>query len=545
MPPKRKTKGPAVVTLHSNVSPQSEEFKHNRRAYLTLIDELRVHQGAHQKHGAKAKGRHKGAGKLLPRDRVEALLDPGSPFLEIAELAGAGMYEGVPPGAGIITGIGQVSGRTCMIIANDSTVKGGTYLGMTCKKHVRAQKIAWEHRLPNITLVDSGGANLPEQPAIFPDAGQYGSVFHQIVRQSAEGIPQIAVVHGACTAGGAYVPALCDVAVIVREQGYLHLGGPELTFAATGEEVDRETLGGADMHARVSGVTDYLADDDWHALALVREVVRDTCVRPCATRPVAAPAPPRYDPEEIYGLVSDDPRIPSDTREILARLVDDSRFDEFKAEYGETLLCGFAHFHGHQIGILANKGVLFSDSALKAVHFIDLCSRRDIPLLFMADNSGFMVGREAEHGGISKDGAKMITAMSSANVPKYNLIIGKSYGAGYMAMCSRPFEPRLAFGWPNGRAALMGPEQAATTLSMVQRQKRARDGEPWSEAEEEAFKAPVRREYENFASMYNYAANLWIDGLLDPVDTRETMALLLDIATRAPARETRFGVLRM
>jgi 3-methylcrotonyl-CoA carboxylase beta subunit len=476
---------------------------------------------------------------------VEALLDPGSPFLEIAELAGAGMYDGVPPGAGIITGIGQVGGRTCMIIANDSTVKGGTYLGMTCKKHVRAQKIAWEHRLPNITLVDSGGANLPEQPAIFPDVGQYGSVFHQIVRQSAEGIPQIAVVHGACTAGGAYVPALCDVTVIVREQGYLHLGGPELTFAATGEEVDRETLGGADMHARVSGVTDYLADDDWHALALVREVVKDTCVRPPANRPVVAPAPPRYDPEEIYGLISDDPRIPSDTHEILARLVDDSRFDEFKAEYGESLLCGFAHFHGHEIGILANKGVLFSDSALKAVHFIDLCCRRDIPLLFMADNSGFMVGRDAEHRGISKDGAKMITAMSSANVPRYNLIIGKSYGAGYMAMASRPFEPRFAFGWPNGRAALMGPEQAAITLSMVQRQKRARDGEPWSAAEEEAFKAPIRREYEDFASMHNYAANLWIDGLLDPTDTRETMALLLDISARAPARETRFGVLRM
>ena len=535
-----------MSVIASNISPSSDEFQRNRGAYQRLIAELGARRNAPDIGGRKkARDRHQGAGKLLPRDRVEALLDPGSPFLEIGELAGAGMYEGVPPGAGLITGIGQVSGRTCMIIANVSTVKGGTYYGMTAKKHVRAQKIAWDHRLPNITLVDSGGANLPEQPAIFPDAGQYGSVFHQIVRQSAEGIPQIAVVHGACTAGGAYVPALCDVSVIVREQGYMHLGGPELTFAATGEEVDRETLGGADMHSRVSGVIDYLADDDWQALSLVREVVADICTRPAQSRPVRAPAEPRYDPREIYGVVSDDPRIPSDTREILARLVDDSRFDEFKANYGDSLLCGFAHFHGHPIGILANQGILFSDCALKAVHFIDLCCRNDIPLLFMADNSGFMVGREAEHRGITKDGAKMITAMASANVPKYNLIIGKSYGAGYMAMCSRPFEPRLAFGWPSGRAALMGPEQAAITLSMVERQKRARDGEDWSEADEEAFKAPIRRQYEDFASMYNYAANLWIDAVLDPADTREVMALLLDVASRAPSRDTRFGVLRM
>jgi len=534
-----------MAIIRSNVSSSAPEFGRNRRAYAGLIAELRRRRVEHEAWGGKIKERHEGRGKLLPRDRVDVLLDPGSPFLEIGQLAAADMYEGVPPGAGLITGIGQVSGVTCMIIANDALVKGGTYFAMTAKKHVRAQKIAWQHRLPNLTLVDSGGANLPEQPGIFPDVGQYGSVFNQIVRQSAEGIPQISVVHGACTAGGTYVPALCDVAVIVRGQGFLHLGGPELTFAATGETVDRETLGGAEMHSRVSGVTDYLAENDRHALAMVRDIVRDTCVRPPCLRPVRESAAPRYDPAEIHGLIDDDPRIPADTREILARLVDDSYFDEFKARYGESLLCGFAYLGGFEVGILANNGVLFSESALKAVHFIDLCCKRDIPLLFLADNSGFMVGREAEQGGISKDGAKMITAMASANVPKYNIIIGKSYGAGYMAMCSRPFEPHFTFGWPNGRAALMGPEQAAMTLAMVQRQKREREGESWPAEAEEAFKEPIRRDYDDFASMYNYAANLWIDNIIDPAETREVMTLLLDLAARLPSRETPFGVLRM
>ncbi|MDP7546716.1 MAG: carboxyl transferase domain-containing protein, partial [Alphaproteobacteria bacterium] len=365
------------------------------------------------------------------------------------------------------------------------------------------------------------------------------------VRQSAEGIPQIAVVHGACTAGGAYVPALCDLAVIVREQGYMHLGGPELTFAATGEEVDRETLGGAAMHSSISGVTDYLVENDRHALATVRDLVGDTCRRPPLERPVRRPRRPRYDPAEIHGLIPEDPRHPADTREILARLVDDSYFDEFKTRYGDSLLCGFAYIGGFQIGILANQGVIFSECAQKAVHFIDICCKRDIPLLFLADNSGFMVGREAEHGGISKDGAKMITAMASANVPKYNIIIGKSYGAGYMAMCGRPFEPHFAFGWPNGRAALMGPEQAAMTLAMVQRQKFAREGEPWTDEDEEHFKAPIRQDFEAFASMYNYAANLWIDGILDPAETGPVMNLLLDLAARVPGRTSPFGVLRI
>jgi 3-methylcrotonyl-CoA carboxylase beta subunit len=531
--------------LTSALSVRGAEFVANHAAYQALIAELQARRVEHEAWGERPKARHEAQGKLLPRDRVEVLLDPGSPFLELGELAGIDMYEGVPPGAGLITGIGQVAGVSCMIIANDAPVKGGTYFAMTAKKHVRAQKIAWEHRLPNITLVDSGGANLPEQPGIFPDVGQYGSVFNQIVRQSAEGIPQISVVHGASTAGGAYVPALSDVTVIVREQGYMHLGGPELTYAATGEDVDRENLGGAEMHSRISGVTDYLAENDREALAMVRRIVADSCRRPERLRPLRPPAPPRYDPTEIYGLIPADPRIPAPTREILARLVDDSYFDEFKSRYGETLHCGFAYLGGFEVGILANSGVIFSDSALKAVHFIDLCCKRDVPLLFLADNSGFMVGREAEHGGISKDGAKMITAMASANVPKYNIIIGKSYGAGYMAMCSRPFEPRFVFGWPNGRAALMGPEQAAMTLVLVQRRKRERDGEPWTDDQEARFKEPIRRDFEDFASMYNYAANLWIDGILDPVETRATMALLLDLAARVPGQETPFGVFRM
>jgi len=534
-----------LALIQSQISTTGEEFTRNRAAFGALMAELHRRRGEHETVGEKAKQRHMAAGKLLPRDRIDVLLDPGSPFLELGQLAGIDMYDGVPPGAGIITGIGQVNGVTCMIIANDAPVKGGTYYAMTAKKHVRAQKIAWQHRLPNITLVDSGGANLPEQPGIFPDAGQYGSVFNQIVRQSAEGIPQIAVVHGACTAGGAYVPALCDLAVIVREQGYMHLGGPELTFAATGEEVDRETLGGAQMHSAISGVTDYLVENDRHAMATVRDLVGDTCRRPGLGRPVRAPSPPRYDPAEIHGLIPEDPRHPADTLEILARLVDDSYFDEFKGRYGDSLLCGFAYIGGFQVGILANAGVIFSESAKKAVHFIDICCKQDIPLLFLADNSGFMVGREAEHGGISKDGAKMITAMASANVPKYNIIIGKSYGAGYMAMCARPFEPLFSFGWPNGRAALMGPEQAAMTLAMVQRQKFARDGAPWTEADEEKFKQPILADFEAFASMYNFAANLWIDNILDPAETRQVMTLLLDVAARVPAQPSPFGVLRI
>ena len=533
-----------ILSSETSVSPDA--FRENERRYNTLLDKLHERRKAARAGGdEKARKRHQDAGKLLPRDRVHSLLDPGSPFLELAELSGEGLHPGVPPGSGMVTGIGLIENRACMIIANEATVKGGTYFTETAKKHVRAQRIAWKLRLPNVTLVDSGGAFLPEQAGIFPDFGQFGTVFHQIVRQSAEGIPQLASVHGACTAGGAYIPALSDQTIIVREQGYMHLGGPELVFAATGERVDRETLGGGEMHSRVSGVTDYLADDDRHALSLMRQIVSSLPPQPGYLRAPQAPKPPRYDPAEIHGIISSDARIPTNTRAILARFVDDSAFDEFKPLFGDTLICGFAHINGFPIGILANQGVLFTESAIKAVHFIDLCCKRNIPLLFMADIAGYMVGRDAETGGISKAGAKMITAMSSANVPKYNLIIGNSYGAGYMGMCGRPFDPDFSFAWPNGRAALMGPEQAATTLAMVQKAKLDREGRSWSAEEEEAYRAPIRRDFESFQDIYNFAANLWIDNIIDPVETRTVMGLLLDLAARVPAKETKFGVLRM
>lgn len=533
-------------TIQSAVSRSSEAFKQNDRCYRGMLDELRERRrGAIESGSAGTRARHVEAGKLLPRDRVRALLDFGSPFLEIAMLAGGGSSGAAAPGAGIITGIGVVSGRVCMIVANDSVVKGGTYHGMTSKKHVRAQQVALQYRLPTITLVDSGGAFLPEMHEVFPVEGRYGTVFHQIVRQSAAGLAQIAVVHGACTAGGAYVPSLCDQSVIVRNQGYMFLGGPEITFAATGETVDRETLGGAEMHSRVSGVTDYLAENDNHALAIVRELVSVLPAIPGYVRPPMPAVMPRYAPEELYGVVSADPRVPTDTREVIARLVDDSWFEEFKKEYGDTLLCGFARILGFEVGLIANNGVLFTESALKATHFIDLCCKRQIPLLFLADISGFMVGTEAERSGIAKAGAKMITAMSSAEVPKFNVVIGGSFGAGHLAMCSRHFEPDMVFGWPNGRAALMGPEQAAVTLGMVQRQKRQREGRPWSDAEEEAFKGPIRAQFEEFQSIYNFANNLWIDDVIDPVESRAALGLLLDLAARQPPTETRFGVFRM
>ena len=460
-----------MTILSSRVSTSDDEFRLNRQAYEAVIADLQSRRQQALAGGPlKAREKHLARNKILPRHRVEVLLDPGSPFLEVGMLAGEGMYDGVPPGASIITGIGLVQGRACMIIANDATVKGSTYYGMTCKKHVRAQQIAWAHRLPCITLVDSGGAFLPEMANIFPDVGQFGSIFNNQVRMSAEGIQQIAVVMGPCTAGGAYIPALCDEAVIVKEQGYMYLGGPELTFAATGETVDAESLGGAKMHCSVSGVTDHIAEDDRHALAITREIVRDLGEQPKPRWTRQPSLPPRFDPREIYGIISRDTKIPTDTREILARFVDDSRFQEFKPMYGDTLLTGFARIHGHEVGILANQGVLFPDSAMKAAHFIDLCCQRDIPLLFMADVTGFMVGRAAEQAGIAKAGAKMITAMASANVPKYTIIMGASYGAGYLAMCGRPFNPTAMFAWPTGRAAIMGPDQAATVMALVRKQ---------------------------------------------------------------------------
>ncbi|MCG8669867.1 MAG: methylcrotonoyl-CoA carboxylase [Pseudomonadales bacterium] len=531
--------------IESKVSPTDDVFLKRKAHNLGLRNALHEKKLESRKWGEKQKKLHLERGKILARDRIDLLIDLGTPFLELGELAGDGLYENVPPGAGIVTGIGRISGVTCMIIANDATVKGGTYYGMTCKKHVRAQKIAWEHRIPTITLVDSGGGNLPDQANIFPDAGQFGSIFNQQIRMSAEGIPQITVVHGACTAGGAYIPAVSDISIIVREQGYMHLAGPELTFAATGEDVDRETLGGAEMHCSVSGVTDYLAENDAHAIAIARQVIDDACNQNEQLRPVDPPKEPRYNPEELYGIISDDLKKPTDMYEVLARLLDDSRFDEFKALYGDSILCGYGHIHGFKVGVIANQGVIFSDSSKKAVHFMQLCCKHNIPLLYLADNTGFMVGKEAEHNGITKDGAKFFTAMASANVPKYNIILGKSYGAGYMGMCGRPFEPQFCFGWPNGKAALMGPEQAAMTLAMVQRQKREREGLSWSEAEEQDFKAPILEEFDRFATMNNYAANLWIDNVLDPVETRAVMGLLLDCASRVPFKETPFGVFRM
>lgn len=474
-----------MTVMPSTADPASDDFRANAAHYREQIARLHaLRREQRQGGGEAARARHAKGGRLLPRERVERLLDPGAPFLELGELAGLNKYDGVPPGAGLITGIGMVSGRPCMIIANDATVKGGAYFGLTCKKHVRAQRIAWANRLPCITLVNSGGAFLPDMENIFPDEGQFGSIFHNQVGMSGDGIPQIAVVMGPCTAGGAYIPALCDEVVIVRGQGFMYLGGPELTFAATGEQVDAETLGGAHMHSSVSGVTDHLAEDDAHALAIAREIVAHLGEPAAPRKTPAPPQEPAYPPSEIQGLVSRDPRIPTDNREVLARLIDASDLHEFKPLHGDTLVTGFARIHGHEIGVLANAGVLFVESANKAAHFIDLCVQRDIPLLFLVDVTGFMVGREVEQQGIDKAGARMITAMSSARVPKYTVITGGAYGAGYLSMLGRPFQPDAMFMWPSGRAAIMGPEQAASVMAQVQTKIHEREGTSWTPEEE-------------------------------------------------------------
>jgi 3-methylcrotonyl-CoA carboxylase beta subunit len=524
---------------------QGTEAERNAAAYRVLLDELFAARHAAWLGGPEAtRQKHVQRGRLLVRDRIELLLDAGSPFMEIAELAGEGLYEGVAPGAGLVTGVGLIQGRACMVIANDPTVKGGTYFGMTCKKHVRAQRFAWQHRLPCVTLVDSGGAFLPDQANIFPDEGLFGSIFHNQVGMSAEGIAQIAVVLGACTAGGAYIPALSDEVVIVRGKGFLFLGGPPLVQAATGEVIDPEQLGGADMHSRISGVTDHVAENDGHAIAITRRLVGELPPMPPPLRDRAPVREPERPVADIYGLISRDPRKRTPTREVLRCLLDGGALSEFKAEFGDTLITGFARVGGWQVGVLANDGVLFTESAVKATHFIDLCCKRNVPLLFLADVAGFMVGKEAEQGGIAKAGARFITAMSSAAVPKFTIITGGAYGAGYLAMCGRAFKPNAMFMWPNGRAAIMGPDQAATTLALVKRQN-LKDGQTWSGEEEEAFKNPIRQQYETFAMARNYARHLWVDGILDPAETRETLSLLLDLAARVPARETRFGVFRM
>ncbi|MBN8966096.1 MAG: methylcrotonoyl-CoA carboxylase [Rhizobiales bacterium] len=493
----------------------------------------------------RARERHLARGKLLPRERVVGLLDPGSPFLELSPLAANGMYDDGIHGAGLIIGIGRIEGRECMIVCNDSTIKGGTYYPMTVKKHLRAQEIARENRLPCIYLVDSGGANLPHQTEVFPDREHFGRIFYNQATLSALRIPQVAVVMGSCTAGGAYVPAMSDETIIVKGQGTIFLGGPPLVKAATGEIVSAEELGGADVHARRSGVADHMAADDSHALALARRVVANLNMRKAPDIPLIAPREPKYDIAELDGVVPADLRQQVDAREIIARLVDGSDFDEFKALYGTTLVTGFAHLAGMPVGILANNGILFSESALKATHFIELCCQRRIPLLFLQNIAGFMVGRGYEAGGIAKDGAKMVAAVACAQVPKVTLIVGGSFGAGNYGMCGRAYGPRFLFSWPNARISVMGGEQAASVLATVRRDNLEAEGEVWSADEEEAFKAPIREQYEAEGNPYYATARLWDDGIILPSETRRVLALSFAAALNAPIPETTFGVLRM
>jgi 3-methylcrotonyl-CoA carboxylase beta subunit len=494
-----------------------------------------------------ARARHVERGKLLVRERVDRLLDAGSPFLELSPLAAWELYDDVVPAAGIVTGIGRVEGVKCMVVANDATVKGGTYYPVTVKKHLRAQQIAAENRLPCIYLVDSGGAFLPLQDDVFPDRWHFGRIFFNQARLSAAGIPQLSAVMGSCTAGGAYVPAMSDETVIVREQGTIFLGGPPLVKAATGEVVTAEELGGGDVHARKSGVVDHLANDDAEALAILRSIVRTTSglVPPEPAFEVVDPEEPLEDPGELYDLVPTDPRTPYDVREVIWRLVDASRFHEFKAVYGETLVCGFAHVWGHPVGILANNGILFSESALKGAHFIELCNQRRIPLLFLQNIAGFMVGREYENRGIAKDGAKMVTAVSCSTVPKLTVIVGGSFGAGNYGMCGRAYDPRFLWMWPNGRISVMGGEQAASVLATVRRDGIEKRGDSWSTEDEEAFKQPIRERYESQGSPYYSTARLWDDGVIDPLDTRRVLGLALAVCAGAPIEPVRYGVFRM
>ncbi|MGD9845686.1 MAG: carboxyl transferase domain-containing protein [Variibacter sp.] len=494
---------------------------------------------------AKSRERHIGRGKLLPRDRVMALIDPGSPFLELSPLAANGMYEENIHAAGIITGIGRIEGRECVIVANDATIKGGTYYPETVKKHVRAQEVARENRLPCLYLVDSGGANLPQWPDVFPDRDHFGRIFYNQATLSAMGIPQVAVVMGSCTAGGAYVPAMSDETVIVRKQGTIFLGGPPLVKAATGEVVSAEDLGGADVHARKSGVADHYAADDHHALAMARRIVANFNTRKTTDLALLPPRDPALDTAELDSIVPVDLKKQFDVREVIARLVDGSEFDEFKALYGTTLVTGFAHLHGMPIGIIGNNGILYSESALKAAHFIELCCQRKIPLLFLQNIVGFMVGRDYEAGGIAKDGAKMVTAVSCAQVPKITVVIGGSYGAGNYGMCGRAFSPRFLFTWPNARVALMGSEQAASVLATVRRDNIEAAGGAWSAEEEETFKKPIRDQFDAQGNPYYATARLWDDGIILPSETRRVLALAFSAALNAPIPETRFGVFRM
>jgi 3-methylcrotonyl-CoA carboxylase beta subunit len=537
-----------MAQIVSKIDPRSPEFADNAAAMRALVDDLRATLQRNAAGGsAAARDKHTKAGKLLARQRIAALLDAGSPFLELSPLAAQGVYGEDLPGAGLITGIGRVSGRECMVVANDPTVKGGTYYPLTVKKHLRAQEIAGDNELPCIYLVESGGAFLPRQDQVFPDRDHFGRIFFNQARLSAAGIAQIAVVHGSCTAGGAYVPAMSDHAVIVRNQGRVFLGGPPLVRAATGEEIDAESLGGADVHCRRSGVTDYYAENDTHALAFARRAVAR--LRPSALRAVGGGSSvggePIYDPAELYGVIPPSSRKPYDVRELIARLVDRSWFDEFKALYGTTLVCGFAEIHGSTVGILANNGILFSESALKGTHFIELCCREGIPLVFLQNISGFMVGQAAEAGGIAKDGAKLVTAVACAAVPKFTVVIGGSFGAGNYAMCGRAYSPRFLFQWPNARTSVMGGEQAAAVLATIKREALERSGGSFSAADEEQLKAPIREQFERQGHPYYASARLWDDGVIDPLDTRRVLGLALALTKTQEPRATRFGVFRM
>jgi 3-methylcrotonyl-CoA carboxylase beta subunit len=534
------------MRISSTIDPRSTHFRENQAAMAALLSDLDTKLAAvAEGGGAEARARHLARGKKLPRERIRLLLDPGAPFLELSPLAGFGMYDGAVPAGGIITGIGPIMGRACMVIANDATVKGGSYFPITVKKHLRAQEIAFENRLPCLYLVDSGGANLPNQDEVFPDREHFGRIFYNQARMSAAGIAQIAAVMGSCTAGGAYVPAMSDESIIVRNQGTIFLGGPPLVKAATGEVVSAEALGGGELHAKTSGVADHLAENDDHALAIARRIVGHLNTVKPLTLALREPLAPRYDPAELHGIVPKDPRQSVDVREIIARIVDDSALDEFKRLYGATLVTGFAHIHGYPVGIIANNGILFSESAEKGAHFIELCAQRGIPLVFLQNITGFMVGRKYEAGGIAKDGAKMVTAVATANVPKLTVIIGGSFGAGNYAMCGRAYGPRFLFLWPNARISVMGGEQAASVLAQIRRDNIEARGETWPQDEEDAFKAPIRAQYETQGNPTYASARLWDDGVIDPAETRRVLALSLSAALNAPIAQTRFGVFRM
>ena len=532
--------------IETKLNPRSDDFRTNAAALEALVADLRAKVDKLALGGGQAaRDKHVGRGKLLPRDRIAQLLDPGTPFLELSQLAAFGMYHDDAPGAGVITGIGRIAGQECVIVCNDATVKGGTYYPVTVKKHVRAQEIAAENHLPCVYLVDSGGANLPNQDDVFPDRDHFGRIFFNQANLSAAGIPQIAVVMGSCTAGGAYVPAMSDESIIVKNQGTIFLGGPPLVKAATGEVVSAEDLGGGDVHTRLSGVVDHLAQNDAHALGIARSIVGNLNRTKQVPVALQEPKPPRYDPKSLYGVIPVDTRKPFDIREVIARIVDDSAFDEFKARYGTTLVTGFAHIWGHPVGIIANNGILFSESALKGAHFIELCCQRKIPLVFLQNITGFMVGRKYENEGIARNGAKMVTAVATAKVPKFTVIIGGSFGAGNYGMCGRAYSPRFLWMWPNARISVMGGEQAASVLATVKRDGIEGKGGTWTAEQEEAFKQPIREQYEHQGHPYYASARLWDDGVIDPAQTRDVLGLGLSASMNAPIEDTRFGVFRM